>query len=100
MSIAKVIVEIALNKEFDYAIPEELEGEIRIGDKVNIPFCHRKAQGYVVGLSDTSDHKKLKNILSRVGDKPPATAMRTEFMKIAMGTAASSKTTLCHTGPR
>lgn len=73
MSIAKVIVELSLNKEFDYAIPAELQGQVQVGDKVNVPFGHRVSQGFVVGLAETSEHKTLKSILSRVGDKPLVT---------------------------
>ena len=69
-SIAKVAVEIALDREFDYRIPERLQGEIKIGSQVVVPFGKTEVRGYVIGLSDSSPVKDLKEIRDRVGQKP------------------------------
>ncbi len=37
--IAKVIVDISLDKEFDYAIPEGMA--VLIGSRGSVPFGHR-----------------------------------------------------------
>lgn len=68
-SIARVVVEIAVDKEFDYLIPERLRDEIKVGTQVVVPFGHSEARGYVVGLTDSSPHAKLKEIRERVGKK-------------------------------
>ena len=69
MSIAKVAVEIALDREFDYRIPERLQGEIKLGSQVVVPFGKTEVRGYVIGLQETSPHKNLKEIRDRVGQK-------------------------------
>lgn len=69
-SIAKVIVEIALDREFDYEIPPDLGKSIELGSVVEVPFGKRFTRGYVIGLADGSDHKKLKRIHGLIGDKP------------------------------
>ena len=53
---ADVIVNIsasALDRSFQYRIPAELEGKIRLGSRVDIPFSRRQISGFVVGISDT-----------------------------------------------
>ena len=70
MNIAKVTVEIALDREFDYLIPEELASSVKLGSRVLVPFGRTHARGYVVGFADHSEFKKLKSISSLVGTKP------------------------------
>ena len=67
---AKIVVDIALDKEFDYRIPSQLADNIHIGSRVHVPFGSRATQGYVVGLADSSPHPKLKEIAAVVGQKP------------------------------
>ena len=43
--IARVSLEIALRKEFDYLIPPELAGQIEVGSRVQVPFGARKILG-------------------------------------------------------
>ncbi|MCF7818555.1 MAG: primosomal protein N' [Kiritimatiellales bacterium] len=70
-SIAKVVVEISLDREFDYRIPAHLQASIRVGSQVNVPFQSRELRGFVVGLADHSAFgDKLKDIAGVVGDKP------------------------------
>ncbi len=68
--IARVVVEIALDKEFDYLIPDHLVNKVRLGSQVIVPFGPRKITGYVLSLQDRSDHAKLKPISRVVGDQP------------------------------
>ncbi len=68
--IARVIVEIALDKEFDYRIPDTWRDTLRIGSQVVVPFGRRKITGYVVGFVDRSEHEHLKDILRVVGKRP------------------------------
>ena len=69
-SIAKVVVDLALDREFDYRIPSHLAGAVKIGSRVAVPFGKRTAQGYVVGLADDSTFPRLKDIAEVVGKKP------------------------------
>lgn len=59
--IAKVIVDIAhseVDKVFDYIATDD----IRIGDRVSVPFGRHFIEGFVVGLEKSSDlpYEKLK----------------------------------------
>ena len=40
--IARVSLEIALRKEFDYSIPPGLAGQVEVGSRVQVPFGPRK----------------------------------------------------------
>ncbi len=69
--IAKVVVEISLDREFDYRIPAHLQDSIRVGSQVEVPFKSRELRGFVVGLANHSAFaSKLKEIAGVVGDKP------------------------------
>jgi primosomal protein N' (replication factor Y) (superfamily II helicase) len=69
-SIAKIVVDLALDREFDYRIPSQLEGAVQIGSRVAVPFGKTTAQGYVVGLADNSQYPRLKEIAEVIGKKP------------------------------
>ncbi len=65
--IARVTLELALRKEFDYLIPQELEGQVEVGSRVQVPFGARKVMGCVTGMAEESDRPSLKAILNVVG---------------------------------
>jgi primosomal protein N' (replication factor Y) (superfamily II helicase) len=65
--IARVTLEIALHKEFDYGIPPELSAQVEVGTRVRVPFGPRLVLGCVTALVATSDHPKLRSIMSIVG---------------------------------
>jgi len=65
--IARVSLEIALRKEFDYSIPPELTGAVDVGSRVQVPFGPRKVLGVVTALAEESAHASLKPILKVIG---------------------------------
>src|SRR5438105_5604870 len=65
--IARVSLELALRKEFDYAIPPGLAEQIDIGTRVQVPFGHRKVLGCVTALAEESERAQLKPILKVIG---------------------------------
>ena len=72
---ADVIIDIThekLDKVFQYSIPSELEGVLKVGLEVIIPFGrgNKERNGYVVGLSEDTpyDKGKIKSVL-RVSEK-------------------------------
>ncbi len=71
--IARVTLEIALRKEFDYLIPGELEGGIDVGTRVKVPFGPRHVTGVVTALVETSPHTNLREVASVVGSKGAVT---------------------------
>ena len=64
--IAEVIISSNakdLNRIFDYNVPAEMRGTIRVGSKVLVPFGAMKKyqEGFVIGLKEKSEYK-IKNI--------------------------------------
>ncbi|WP_058593341.1 hypothetical protein [Leucobacter chromiiresistens] len=58
--VAKILLDSALpqlDHLFDYAIPPELADDIRVGQRVRVPFRskERKTFGYVIGFAERSD---------------------------------------------
>lgn len=71
MMFAEIIIDQdakALDRVFEYIIPEELE--VSIGMRVYVPFGSRILQGYVIALKETCeyDETKLKKIISKIED--------------------------------
>ena len=65
--VARVTLEIALRREFDYLIPPELEGRVEVGTRVKVPFGRRQVLGCVTGLAEQSDYDALKPIAKIIG---------------------------------
>src|SRR5882762_10397649 len=65
--IARVSLELALRKEFDYSIPPELAEQVDVGSRVQVPFGPRKVLGVVTALAEESAHAKLKSVLKVIG---------------------------------
>ena len=72
--IARVTLEIALRKEFDYAIPPELAGKVDVGSRVQVPFGPRKVLGIVTAVAEESAHARLKPIIKVIGAQTLVTA--------------------------
>ncbi len=68
LSIAKVVINLALDREFDYRVPPGLLGLVGIGSRVTVPFGHGERVGYVVGMAETSTVPGLKELLRVEGD--------------------------------
>src|SRR3974390_1700373 len=65
--IARVTLELALRKEFDYLIPPGLAEQVAVGSRVQVPFGPRKVLGCVTALAEQSGYAKLKPILKVIG---------------------------------
>jgi primosomal protein N' (replication factor Y) len=78
--IARVTLEIALRKEFDYFIPPELAEQVDVGSRVQVPFGSRKVLGCVTGLAEESAHAALKPILKVIGAQ---TLVTPKILKLA-----------------
>ena len=84
---ASVIIDIthdAVDKLFSYKIPDELQGELKIGDAVVIPFGKgdSKRSAYILEFTDKIDfdESKVKSIISKEGKK---TKLDDNLIKIA-----------------
>ncbi|HPT83740.1 MAG TPA: primosomal protein N' [Limnochordia bacterium] len=72
---AGVIVDVraeAVNRIFQYAVPESLRDTLQIGHRVLVPFGSRKLEGYVVEFSSELDvePQKLRSILKPLDPEP------------------------------
>jgi primosomal protein N' (replication factor Y) len=65
--IARVTLDLALGKEFDYLIPEELADVVEVGTRVKVPFAQRQVLGCVTALLENSPHLNLRPILKTIG---------------------------------
>ena len=65
--IARVTLDIALGKEFDYLIPAEMEDVVEVGTRVKVPFAKRQVLGCVTALLENSPHPNLRSILKTIG---------------------------------
>lgn len=63
-AIAKVIVNLSLDKSFDYLIPKDLRQQVHAGSQVVVPFGRSSRNGYVLNIVDHSSYPmdKLKPI--------------------------------------
>lgn len=73
--VARIIVSNTskqVDKEYDYKIPAELEGTVKLGVRVIVPFGrgNNQIEGFVLGVSEDSETPRLKSIL-RVVDEVP-----------------------------
>ncbi|MDI6774371.1 MAG: primosomal protein N' [Verrucomicrobiota bacterium] len=69
-AIARIVVDVALDREFDYRIPGALVESVRVGSRVLVPFGWRRTTGYVVGLADRSERADLKSVIEALGSRP------------------------------
>src|SRR6185295_3484175 len=78
--IARVTLELALRKEFDYWIPPGLADQVNVGSRVQVPFGARKVLGCVTALAEESAHAKLKSIIKVIGAQ---TLVTPKILKLA-----------------
>lgn len=68
---AKIIIDQdakALDKVFEYKIPEDMN--VEVGERVLVPFGNRRLQGFIVAIEDTCefDESKVKEIANKIED--------------------------------
>lgn len=47
----KVAIDLALDRLFDYEVPEALEEKLAVGQLLSVPFGHREARGFAMAIS-------------------------------------------------
>jgi primosomal protein N' (replication factor Y) len=62
--IARVIINLSLDKTFDYLIPDNIVDEIHSGSQVVVPFGRSSRNGFVISIESKSEYpiEKLKYI--------------------------------------
>ncbi|MFC4617292.1 primosomal protein N' [Camelliibacillus cellulosilyticus] len=74
--IAEVIVDLAtqaIDKPFDYVVPNHLEAIVTPGVRVVVPFGPRKRLGFVTGVKTDSELDKLRPLYSVIDHTPVLT---------------------------
>ena len=69
--IAKVIIDVSLDRDFDYLVPPVLEPVIRVGMSVVFNFGNSVRTGYVLALAESSSYpaEKLKALTAISTDR-------------------------------
>ena len=70
MAIVRVVVDVALDREFDYSVPASMVADVTVGARVVVPFGRRVTEGYVVDILDASGIATLKPIKGLAADGP------------------------------
>ncbi|MGE3311240.1 MAG: primosomal protein N' [Limisphaerales bacterium] len=83
--VARVALDLALRKEFDYSIPESCRDRVEIGARVKVPFGHREILGSVVAVMDSSPQTRLREIVAVVGRQAQVTASVLELARWMAG---------------
>lgn len=66
---ASVILDRAVNKPLDYAIPDSLRGKIKPGLRVKVPIKNKEHKGTILALLKTSSYPILKPIIEVLNDQ-------------------------------
>lgn len=66
----RVLIDRAIRRELDYAIPENLAERINIGWRVRVPFRDKSALATVVAILEESSASGIRPIEAIVGEKP------------------------------
>jgi len=83
--VARVTLEIALRKEFDYSIPGDLAARVEVGSRVKVPFGHRLVLGVVTALAESSSQTNLRPIASVLGTRSLVTPKVLELARWIAG---------------
>ncbi|MDK7349489.1 primosomal protein N', partial [Lactobacillus mulieris] len=98
--IAQVIVDVAAKQTdriFEYQVPEQI-ADLTTGSRVVVPFGRRKVQGFVVGLTKTSQYQgKLKDLLLVVDEQAPLTPELVELSAYLAKTIFSYRISILQT---
>src|SRR5437773_2595043 len=66
----RVIIDRAIRRELDYAIPESLSARVGVGARVRVPFRDRRALATVVALLEETNAKGIREIEAVIGEGP------------------------------
>src|SRR5438094_487236 len=66
----RVIIDRAIHRELDYAVPDGLTGRIGVGSRVRVPFREKSALATVVALPEQTDAKGIRPIEAIIGEAP------------------------------
>lgn len=70
--IVKVAIDLALDRLFDYEVPEALQKKLAVGQLLSVPFGRREARGFAmeIGERTAQPSAKLKPVTAIVDETP------------------------------
>ena len=92
--IAEVVVDIknkAVNKVFDYIVPEELSHLIQPGVRVLVPFGPRTIMGFVISLKESTNLQKLRPLKELIDVVP---VLNDELRELGMSLSEETGSTM------
>lgn len=98
--LAKVAIDLALDRLFTYEVPEALQEKLAVGQLLSVPFGHRLARGFVLSIEEESQSDepvgyRLRPIESIVDETPFFSPVLLELVKrLAAYTAAPLESVL------
>ena len=69
-SYVRVIIDRAIHRELDYAVPEGLMNRVGVGSRVRVPFREKSALATVVAVTEQSEAKGIRLMEAVVGEAP------------------------------
>jgi primosomal protein N' (replication factor Y) len=69
-SYVRVIIDRAIHREFDYAVPEGLRDRVGVGSRVRVPFRDKSPLATVVAITEESEAEGIRTIEAVVGEAP------------------------------
>jgi primosomal protein N' (replication factor Y) (superfamily II helicase) len=69
-SYVRVIIDRAIHRELDYAVPEGLMERVGVGSRLRVPFRDKSALATVVAITERSEAKGIRTIEAVVGEAP------------------------------
>jgi len=69
-SYVRVIIDRAIHRELDYAVPEGLMNRVGVGSRVRVPFREKSALATVIAVTEQSEAKGIRLIEAVVGEAP------------------------------
>jgi primosomal protein N' (replication factor Y) len=66
----RVIIDRAIHRELDYAVPEGLMERVGVGSRVRVPFRDKSALATVVAVTEQSEAKGIRPIEAVLGEAP------------------------------
>ena len=68
--VARIVINLSLDRVFDYHVPDHLVGKVNVGSRVDVPFNRAERAGFVIGMIDRSQYPNLKEIARVHGERP------------------------------
>jgi len=68
--VARVALNVPLERTFDYSAPPSLRGRVQVGSRVRVPFGPRALVGVVIERPPRAAVRRVREILSLIDEQP------------------------------